>query len=201
MQMGERIAILRKKKGLSQEELAIVIGVSRQSISKRESSQSVSDLDKIIQLCAYFDISIDHLVLGKELEEKKHLNIKTIVLLVSACNLCGLIFGCALWFEYMSYPSFVAGPLLIIMSCVFYIWAMMNQKNQEDKIEANRIFWYLNTWILLFYPFVILNNILAFQPLIHFPFGYGLHNLYYWVLYGALCFIAYTFIHNKLKKA
>ncbi len=202
MQMGERIAILRKKKGLSQEELAAVIGVSRQSISKWESSQSVPDLDKIIQLCTYFDVSSDHLILGKESEdEKRHLNIKTIVLLVSAFNLCGLIFGCALWLEYMSYPAFVVGPLVMIISCVFYVWAMMNHKNQEDKIKAQRIFWYLNTWILLFYPFVVLTNILAFQPLIHFPFGYGFHYLYYWILYGILCFVAYSIIHHKLKKA
>ena len=48
MNMADRIQYLRKSKGISQEELADKVGVSRQAVSKWESEQSTPDLEKII---------------------------------------------------------------------------------------------------------------------------------------------------------
>ena len=48
MTMADRIQFLRKSKGISQEELADRIGVSRQAVSKWESEQSSPDLEKVI---------------------------------------------------------------------------------------------------------------------------------------------------------
>jgi len=48
MNIADRIQNLRKAKGISQEELADKVGVSRQAVSKWESEQSVPDLDKVI---------------------------------------------------------------------------------------------------------------------------------------------------------
>ena len=50
MILADKIINLRKKNGWSQEELAEKLGVSRQSISKYESAQSIPDLDKILKL-------------------------------------------------------------------------------------------------------------------------------------------------------
>ena len=50
MTLAEKIALLRKQKGWSQEELADKMDISRQSVSKWESAQSVPDLDKIIKI-------------------------------------------------------------------------------------------------------------------------------------------------------
>ena len=47
MNMADRIQYLRKTNGISQEELADKIGVSRQAVSKWESEQSLPDLGKI----------------------------------------------------------------------------------------------------------------------------------------------------------
>ena len=55
MTLADRIQQLRKQKGISQEELADRVGVSRQAVSKWESAQSVPDLDKILLLSDYFD--------------------------------------------------------------------------------------------------------------------------------------------------
>ncbi len=54
MNMADRIQYLRKAKGLSQEEFADKIGVSRQSVSKWESGQSFPDLEKIIIMSVFF---------------------------------------------------------------------------------------------------------------------------------------------------
>jgi len=65
MTLGERIASLRSEQRLSQGELAEKIGVSRQSVSKWETDASIPELDKIIQLCDLFSVSMDELVRGK----------------------------------------------------------------------------------------------------------------------------------------
>ena len=60
MNIADRIQNLRKAKGISQEELADKVGVSRQAVSKWESEQSVPDLDKVIIMSEYFDVTTDY---------------------------------------------------------------------------------------------------------------------------------------------
>ena len=66
MTVGERLLNLRKEKRLSQEELANILDVSRQTISKWETDQSTPDFDKIVPLCNYFGITTDELLTGRE---------------------------------------------------------------------------------------------------------------------------------------
>lgn len=70
MNLGNRLLNLRKQKGLSQEELADKLGVSRQTISKWETDQSLPDFDKILPLCDIFEISSDELLRGNTKENK-----------------------------------------------------------------------------------------------------------------------------------
>ena len=62
MILAEKITLLRKKNGWSQEELAQEMGVSRQAISKWESAQSTPDLNRILALAKIFDVSTDVLL-------------------------------------------------------------------------------------------------------------------------------------------
>lgn len=62
MTLAEKIALLRKQKGWSQEELADKMDISRQSVSKWESGQSIPDLDKIIKISNIFAVSTDYLL-------------------------------------------------------------------------------------------------------------------------------------------
>ncbi|MBR1738968.1 MAG: helix-turn-helix transcriptional regulator [Ruminococcus sp.] len=62
MILADKIIELRKKNGMSQEELADKMGVSRQSVSKWESAQSVPDLNKILTLSKLFGVSTDVLL-------------------------------------------------------------------------------------------------------------------------------------------
>lgn len=66
MNMADRIQYLRKTKGLSQEELADKVGVSRQAVSKWESEQSIPDLDKIIIMSDFFGVTTDYILKGIE---------------------------------------------------------------------------------------------------------------------------------------
>jgi transcriptional regulator with XRE-family HTH domain len=62
MILADKIVLLRKKLGWSQEELAEKMNVSRQSVSKWESTNSIPDLNKIIKLAEIFDVSTDFLL-------------------------------------------------------------------------------------------------------------------------------------------
>lgn len=62
MELNEKIAKLRKGLGLSQEELAEAVGVSRQAVSKWETGQSAPDLEKLVLLCRVFSVSADELL-------------------------------------------------------------------------------------------------------------------------------------------
>ena len=64
MTLGERIQNMRKEMGLSQEELAERIGVSRQSVSKWENDAALPDTDKVLQLSRLFGVSADALLTG-----------------------------------------------------------------------------------------------------------------------------------------
>lgn len=66
MKIGEKLLSLRKKQGLSQEEAADQLNVSRQTISKWETDQSTPDFDKIVPICELYGISVEELLTGKK---------------------------------------------------------------------------------------------------------------------------------------
>lgn len=66
MDFNNRLYQLRKQKGLSQEELANRLNVSRQTVSKWEVGDSTPDMEKLVAISDLFDVSLDKLVMGKE---------------------------------------------------------------------------------------------------------------------------------------
>ena len=62
MILADKIIELRKKNGLSQEELAEKLGVSRQAVSKWEGAQSVPDIQRILEMSRLFGVSTDYLL-------------------------------------------------------------------------------------------------------------------------------------------
>lgn len=62
MNFGEKLTQLRKEKGMSQEELANNLNVSRQAVSKWESNSSYPETDKIIAICKLFNCSMDEII-------------------------------------------------------------------------------------------------------------------------------------------
>ncbi len=65
MKIGEKISSLRNSAGLSQEQLAEKVAVSRQSVSKWEMNQALPQIDKVLQLCELFNITADELLQDK----------------------------------------------------------------------------------------------------------------------------------------
>ena len=78
MTIGDRLLKLRRERNLSQEDLANELDVSRQTISKWETNQSMPDFDKIVPLCKYFSITTDELLTGsKDIIEAQATDVKS----------------------------------------------------------------------------------------------------------------------------
>ncbi len=71
MNLAEKIYELRTMQNLSQGDLADLLGVSRQSVSKWETGTSVPDLDKLIKLSEVFHVTLDELVLDRHTDTKQ----------------------------------------------------------------------------------------------------------------------------------
>ena len=61
MAFGERLAQLRRDRGMTQEEFAAQLNVSRQAVSKWESCRGYPELEKILYICSRWDVTLDEL--------------------------------------------------------------------------------------------------------------------------------------------
>ena len=88
MDFNEKLQSLRKSKGLTQEELADALFVSRTAISKWESGRGYPSIDSLKDISKFFSVSIDDLLSGEKLlslaEKENKSNIR---------NICDLLFG------------------------------------------------------------------------------------------------------------
>lgn len=69
MEFANQLKKLRTQKGLSQEDIAQKVHVTRQAVSRWEAGLSVPDLETTVQLAALFEVSLDHLVLDKQFDD------------------------------------------------------------------------------------------------------------------------------------
>ena len=71
IETANRLYELRKQQGLSQEELAEKLGVSRQAVSKWERSEASPDTENLIALAKIYGLSLDELIFGEKQTEEK----------------------------------------------------------------------------------------------------------------------------------
>ncbi len=117
MNMADRIQYLRKTKGISQEELADKVGVSRQAVSKWEGEQSIPDLEKIITMSEYFEVTTDYILKGIEPvvdKEQKSSELTSKILYIASTAFVTIGLFCAFggWYERQTMDS-VWGSMVI----------------------------------------------------------------------------------------
>ncbi len=61
---------IRKQKGFSQLKVAMDLSISREALSYYESGKRSPDINMLLRLSKYFDVSIDYLITGKEYKKK-----------------------------------------------------------------------------------------------------------------------------------
>ena len=160
MKIAERIQQLRKSKGLSQEQLAAQLDVSRQAVSKWESGQSVPELDKIILMSNLFETTTDYLLKGVEpTAAPKH---RCNAILFSGAgtiiNGMGLIIAWMVWVERQTAYAVGIGLILMLLGTGLFLAGQVI--GVQNRKKARRLFVLPNVWILSFIPFSCAFNIL-----------------------------------------
>ncbi|MCI8441921.1 MAG: helix-turn-helix transcriptional regulator [Provencibacterium sp.] len=169
MEMADRIQRLRKESGLSQEELADKMGVSRQAVSKWESGQSAPDLEKVLFMSDFFGVTTDYLLKGTEptcqtvipAKEKPDAGVFTAA--ATALNLLGWVLAAAIFYERQTAIAAAVGFIPIIAGCTLY-GIGMNLSDEKTRGRAKRSFWKLNCWILSLPLFSFACNLLCGAP-------------------------------------
>ena len=109
MEFHEKLQELRKGRGLTQEELAEVLYVSRTAISKWESGRGYPSIDSLKEISSYFSVTIDELLSSEKLLSIAERENKT-----NPRNMCDLLFGLLDVFAFVLivlplYPNMVDG--------------------------------------------------------------------------------------------
>lgn len=96
MELNEKLKELRNNKGLTQEELAAALFVSRTAISKWESGRGYPSIDSLKEISSFFSITLDELVSGEKLlslaEKENQVHLQNLFdLLIGVIDLCYLM--------------------------------------------------------------------------------------------------------------
>ena len=168
MNLSDRIQYLRKSRGISQEGLADQLGVSRQAVSKWESEQSMPDLDKIISMSDYFEVTTDYLLKGmepvvqKEEEQSiKHRRIASNICYQLSLGFIGLGIILSIILADFLKISILLTPVLIVQGVGLLVWGTgrnLSEVRPSFQVKLALILF------LLFVPLGFLSNIL-------FPLG------------------------------
>ncbi len=103
MNFSEKLYSLRKKSGLSQEELADQLNVSRQAVSKWESGASMPESEKLLAISRHFNVTVDYLM-KDELAEPERVSAQPEDKKTSFVKYLGIAFcvlGCLCLFAWM----------------------------------------------------------------------------------------------------
>ena len=133
MEFCEKLQELRKSRGLTQEELAEALYVSRTAVSKWESGRGYPSIDSLKEISNYFTITIDDLLSAEKLifiaEKENKSNIR---------NICDLLFGAADLLSFLLivlplYPKTVEG----------YIYSVNLWMYTETAAYIRMVYWVL----------------------------------------------------------
>lgn len=190
MNISDRIQNLRKVKGISQEELADKVGVSRQAVSKWESEQSIPDLDKVIIMSDYFSVTTDYILKGIENSEQsvKKPNANIFVIVATVLNFIGLIVSAAVWYGEQVPMAFVIGLIFMALGCMVFGVGILSS-SESTRRSAKFSFWSINIWLLLFLPLSFIYNVMLVGKAAPYPLIVSQIVAFpvFWVIYIAIC--------------
>lgn len=203
MNMAERIQYLRKTKGMSQEELADKIGISRQAVSKWESEQSTPDIEKIIIMSDLFGVTTDYILKGIEPAEdkeqkSKELTSKILYITSTAFIAIGLFCAFGEWYEKQSMQPVWASMIIQALGAVsYFIGRLLTTEKAHFCIK------WLNIAGITFMPVSIITgyiSILIFKQGWIAPYPIGIfHTIIFALLFITILVTSYILIRKQTQ--
>ena len=162
---------IRKNNNLSQEQLAEILGISRQAISKWESGSAYPEMEKIIQLCEKFNVNIDDLLnkdIGEIISEeqsKKNLNKYIESFLNYTSNTVNLF--CSMNFKSKIKCLFEQCILIIVLCIIFCIIGAIGNSLVYSIFNflPNKVYYFISNLLESIYfivSFIISTGILLY---------------------------------------
>ena len=180
MKLSENLITLRQRRGISQENFGLAIGVSRQAVSKWETGESTPDIDKLEKISAYYGITIDALLHGHGLTNK---TMDICLLISTGINLSVIIITALWWNHSQTNWSILTGSILLVLSMMLYGYTRINHGSNG---KTTSIYWMINIWLVPFLPMALFYNLLIVQIPAPYPLLFGNHWLsymVYWIIY------------------
>ena len=203
MDMADRIQQVRKTGGLSQEEFADRLGVSRQAVSKWESGQSVPDAEKIVRMSEVFGVTTDYLLKGvrpaEDTAEPGRRTVSRILYIAAAAFVViGLLCAFGGWYAEQSMEDVWGG--MVIQAVGAAAWCI------GRTLSAARAPLWIN-WLCLagaaFMPISLLTGLasgLVFHRGWAAPYPDSVfHALLFCAAYPAACLAAYAFLKKRAQ--
>ena len=130
---------------MSQEELASVLNVSRQTISKWETGESNPDIDKIVPLCNFFEISTDEFLKDRDIVYEKNLTKEKKKNKALTFSLCLIIFGVmmilVILLEETEISEGIIGAIIMfgitLIGVLLIYYFMSNQVEKKKDRQGN----------------------------------------------------------------
>ncbi len=201
MNLADRIQSLRKAKGISQEQLADQIGVSRQAVSKWESEQSTPDLDKIILLSEFFHVTTDYLLKGIEpvkdhQGKNKDLTSKILYTLSTALIFIGLFCAFGIWYAEQTMIAIWGSMIIQAVGVAGYFIA-----KYLSPVKASFYVNWLNILGIAFMPVSMITGYLAtllsWEGWIS-PYPIGIfHSFLFWIVFLVLSVGSYLLLKKR----
>lgn len=206
MNMADRIQYLRKTNGISQEELAVKVGVSRQAISKWESGQSLPDLEKIITMSDYFGVTTDYILKGIEPvadKEQKSSELKSKILYIASTAFVwiGLFSAFAGWYERQTMDTLWGSMIIQAVGIAgYFIGRLLSAARAPFAVN------WLNLIGVLFMPFSMVTgaiSIALFKQgwIAPYPIGIAPHLVLFVIVYISICAISYIVLKRRTTGA
>ncbi len=203
MNMADRIQHLRKSKGISQEELADKIGVSRQAVSKWESEQSTPDLEKVIVMSDFFGITTDYILKGIEPitdKEQKSKELTGRILYISSTAFVAIGLFCAfgVWYAEQTMEAVWGSMIIQSVGIVGYFVARVLS---EEKVP-----FYVNWLNIIGVAFMPISMITGYISAFVFkhgqiaPYPIGIcHTLIFMLVFFVILLASYIILKKSTK--
>ena len=148
MKFGENLQKLRKERGISQEQLAEQLGVTRQSVSKWESGASYPEMDKIVAICNIFHCDMDVLI-NKDITEERDKKDASKVVKVGFKNIADYIKKTIYLFEHQSFKDIIKMiAQVMIIICVSLCFSIPFMLFKEMVVS---LFYTGDNWFSIFF--------------------------------------------------
>ena len=139
MELGNQIKHYRNEKGLSQEELAERIFVTRQSISNWENNKNYPDINSIVLLSEVFEISIDNLIKGDLEQMKNEINSEEVKKLNFYATMMGILMLVAFislmpLIKFIGLYGFI--PYFVLVGCAMFFAIKVEKIKKDNDIQT-----------------------------------------------------------------